>query len=69
MREAQSYTTDLRNNLMITVLLIVLTILAAFGLNALVAIKRQNYVIIEMIKKQNGWVEEEISKIVDDALK
>tara|TARA_B100002003_G_scaffold211858_1_gene208541 strand:- start:285 stop:449 length:165 start_codon:yes stop_codon:yes gene_type:complete len=54
---------------MITVLLIVLTILAAFGLNALVAIKRQNYVIIEMIKKQNGWVEEEISKIVDDALK
>ncbi|WP_155761671.1 hypothetical protein [Alteromonas mediterranea] len=54
---------------MITFLLIVLAMLAAFGLNALVSIKKQNYVIIEMIKKQNGWVEEEMSKIVDDALK
>lgn len=53
---------------MIVILMVILVVLAVYGVNLLSILKKQNYVLIEMLREQNGWCEEVMGDIAEKAL-
>jgi len=53
---------------MVNLLLFFLIVVALYAVNILIVIKKQHYVLIEMIKKQNDWDDNTMDEISDNAL-
>ncbi|GEM_PF-6849926 len=53
---------------MVNLLLVILIVVAVYAVNILTVIKKQHYVLIEMIRKQNDWDENTMDEISDNAL-
>ncbi|APE04001.1 hypothetical protein BM526_18705 (plasmid) [Alteromonas mediterranea] len=56
------------NQQMVNLLLVILIVVAVYAVNILTVIKKQHYVLIEMIKKQNDWDDNTMDEISDNAL-
>jgi cytochrome b len=52
----------------VNLLLVILIVVAVYAVNILTVIKKQHYVLIEMIRKQNDWDENTMDEISDNAL-
>lgn len=54
--------------MLVNLLLVILIVVAVYAVNILTVIKKQHYVLIEMIRKQNDWDENTMDEISDNAL-
>lgn len=53
---------------MVNLLLVILIVVAVYAVNILTVIKKQHYVLIEMIRKHNDWDDNTMDEISDNAL-
>ena len=53
---------------MVELLIIILILVAVYAVNILTVMKKQNYVLIEMLRKQNDWDDKAMDEIGDNAL-
>ena len=53
---------------MADLLLIILIVVAVYAVNILTVMKKQNYVLIEMLRKQNDWDDKAMDEISGNAL-
>lgn len=53
---------------MVELLIIILILVAVYAVNILTVMKKQNYVLIEMLRKQNDWDDKAMDEISDNAL-